>query len=111
LKIPPTIRTKESKKIWKEITTNWELDESMLILLTIALESYQRLQQAKAILDKTGLIIKTPSGQVKKHPALEAEKVARQGFLMAWRMLNLGIEAPGAVGRPAGRGGFSQCLR
>jgi P27 family predicted phage terminase small subunit len=107
LKIPATIKTKEGRKIWKDVTNNWELDESMIILLTVALEAFERLQQAKRILDKTGLIIKTPSGQVKKNPCVEVEKVSRQNFLMAWRMLNLGIESPGAVGRPGkGSRGF-----
>lgn len=102
-KVPLTLKNAETRKIWKQITEAWELDESGLVILKIALESYDRLIQAKRILDKEGVTVKTDTGQIKKHPACEIEKNARQGFLMAWRMLNLGIEPPGSIGRPPGK--------
>lgn len=106
MKIPASIKSKEARKICKDVTGNWELDESMIVLLTVALQSYQRMQDAKRILDKVGVIIKTPSGQIKKNPAAEVEKTSRAGFLIAWRMLNLGVELPGPIGKPGG-GGYS----
>ena len=102
MKIPKTLKSLEVKKIWTEITEAFELDESGLIVLKVALESYDRMIEARKILDTEGLTIVTPSGQVKKHPANEIEKTARAGFLMAWRMLNLNIDPPGAIGRPGG---------
>jgi len=102
VKIPKSLKKSASKKIWTEITEAWEIDESGMVLLMTALEAYERYLEAKEILDKHGFVYKTSSGQLKKNPALEVEKVARGQFLIAWRMLNLGIDPPGNIGRPGG---------
>ena len=92
----------ESKKIYKQLTLDWDFDHSALILLKTALEAYDRLQTARKEIDQEGTAITTPTGHLKPHPSLRIEKEARQGFLMAWRMLNLNIEPPGEIGRPGG---------
>ena len=97
---PPSHLSSESKKWWRKIEESWELDDSAYILLKTALEAYDEMQKAQELIRKQGLIVKFPSGIVRKHPVLEVLKVARQGFLQAWRMLNFGVEPPGEIGRP-----------
>lgn len=97
---PPKMLGLESKKIWTQINNEFELDSSALILLQTALEAYGRYLQAKKIIDKTGIVFKTKSGQAKPNPALKIETLARAGFLQAWKMLNLDIALPGGIGRP-----------
>ena len=98
----PVNLSNEAKRIWKQLCLEWDLDYSALILLKTALESYDRLQTARKEIDQDDTTITTPTGHMKPHPSLRIEKEARQGFLMAWRMLNLNIEAPGEIGRPGG---------
>ena len=98
---PPTHLSKETREWWRKIEKSWTLDDAAYILLKTALEAYDEMHQAKAILKKEGVTIKTKTN-IKKHPALEMLKVARSQFLASWRMLNFGIEPPGEIGRPPG---------
>ena len=69
----------------------------------ICLEAFDRLKEAKGLLDREGLTVKAETGGVKAHPGIQAEKMARSGFLQSWRMLNLAIAPPNhTIGRPPG---------
>jgi phage terminase small subunit len=92
----------EAKKVFRTITKEWTLDASGLILLNTALEAFDRLKAAQALIEEEGIIITTPTGHKRPHPGLRIEKEARQGLLQAWKMLNLDLEPPGSVGRPGG---------
>ena len=102
---PPRHLTREAKRIWRQICGTWDFGNSpdALLILRTALESFDRLQQARIVLDRDGCVIetKTAAGDVKllKHPALEAEKSARGGLLQAFRMLGLEFEMSGLTGR------------
>jgi len=102
---PPKHLSREARRIWKQLNETWELKNSpdALLILRTALESFDRLQQARLVLDADGCVIKTQTaaGDVKilKHPALEAEKSARGGLLQAFRMLGLEFENSGLKGR------------
>ncbi len=103
-KAPAHLST-EASGIWRQINNTWDLKNSpdALLILRTALEAFDRLQQARVILDAQGLTIntKTAAGDLKiqKHPALEAEKAARAGLLQAFRMLGLEFESSGLSGR------------
>ncbi len=105
---PPKHLTAEAKKIWKQICNTWDLESApdALLILRTGLEAWDRLQQARGVLDTEGLIIKnkTLKGEIKtlKHPCLEAEKTARAGLLQAFRMLGLEFESSGLTGRKGG---------
>ena len=101
-KRPPKHLSKESKKLWRSICSQWDFDASGFMLLQTAFEAYDRLLEAKNIIDRDGIVIETPTKFKKIHPALRIEKESRAGFLQAWRMLNLDIDAPGDIGRPPG---------
>ena len=102
---PPRHLTKEAKRIWKQICSTWELKDSpdALLILRTGLEAFDRLQQARSVLDVDGVTIihTTAAGEEKimKHPALEAEKSARGGLLQAFRMLGLEFDGGGLTGR------------
>lgn len=93
----------ESKKIWNKICQEYTgLDTYFFTVLKVCLESYDRLQQARIIIDGEGAMVKTPTGFLRENPMLKVEKDARSGFLQSARMLNLNLEPPGDVGRPPG---------
>ena len=102
----PQHLSRESRRIWAELNREWKFEINDQLILRVALEAFDRLQVARKVLDAEGLTIEnaTNTGVVKiqKHPALDAEKNARSGFLQAMRMLGLEVEQPGAIGRPAG---------
>ena len=103
---PKNIRP-EAKELWKDIHTDFDLDPAGYHLLTVAVISLSRFHRAREIIDDEGEAYKTSSGQRKKHPAVEVEKNARQGFLAAMKALNLdyGDEPQPRAGRPLIDGG------
>jgi P27 family predicted phage terminase small subunit len=103
--IPPKTLSRESRRIWRDITGEWVLDTQALIVLKVALESYDRLQSARQEIERDGVTVDTPTGYKREHPSIKVEKQSRDGFLASWRLLGLNISPPGEVGRPAG--GFS----
>jgi len=93
----------ESKRIWKEITTGWELDESGELLLKLALEALDEYRSAKRAIEKEGYILKSKSGVGHKHPAIEVMKIARGQFIQLWKQLHLDLQSPlEGPGRPPG---------
>ena len=102
---PPRHLSKDAKRIWKQICGTWDLtgNPDALLILRTGLEAFDRLQQARAVIDVEGVTIihTTVAGEQKilKHPALEAEKSARGGLLQAFRMLGLEFDGGGLTGR------------
>jgi len=95
---PPKHLSKEAKTIWRTILKDNDLEKGRLVVLKTALEAYDRLSEARKVIDETGLTYKTESGYMRPNPALQIEKEACSRFLQAWRMLELGMEMP--LGRP-----------
>ena len=82
----------------------WELDDSDQLLLQTALESFDRMRQAQALIRAEGItVISKRSGVSHVHPAIRIETDSRSSLLRAWKALGLDIEAPGFTGRPAGK--------
>jgi P27 family predicted phage terminase small subunit len=99
----PSYLSKQSGEIFERISNAWDLNESHVILLTTALEAYDRYLQAKRHVDKNGIVVKDQkTGRLVKNPAVEVERIARTGFLRAWRLLRLDEDIPGEIGRPGG---------
>ncbi len=78
-------------------------DDAGLLLLTQAMESFDRLREAQAILATEGITIKDRFGQVRQHPATLVERDAKNMLLRSLKALNLDIQPPGPIGRPPGR--------
>ena len=73
------------------------------LLLTTALEAWDRMKEAQAELKADGLTVKDRFGQEKSHPATVVERDARSAMVQCLRQLHLDIEPlRDAPGRPAG---------
>ena len=92
----PEHLSKESKEIWKKLDLSFLLEASHRVLLKVALESYDRYQEARRNLDSEGLTYKV-GNLIKENPAAKIEKEARSGFLQAWRLLQFDVDPPGGI--------------
>ena len=101
-KAPPHL-TREAKSLWRAILEEYDLEASERAILKMALENYDRAQRCREQIDKEGATVRDPSGRVRAHPALQAEKNAISAYLQAMRLLALNEEPPKPVGRPPGR--------
>jgi len=97
--------TKESKKIWKALISEYDIaDVAGLRILQVALESFDRGQAARAEIDRDGLTVTDKFGQTKSHPLLPIERDSRAAFLAGLKSLNLDIEPlRDGRGRPSGK--------
>lgn len=100
---PPKHLSREAKSLWKAILTEYDLQASEEAILKLALENYDRAQACRQQISQEGATILSPSGLMRPHPALQAEKNAISAYLQAMRLLALNEEPPGPVGRPPGR--------
>lgn len=93
---PPKHLSAESKRTWRRVAADYELDGNAAMLLEAALVQWDRASEARRLIEAEGIIL---AG--KRHPACDVEKQAASLFLRAWRQLGLDIAPPGAVGRPS----------
>ena len=101
---PPRGLSREACRWWRRLATEYEIgdDAGRLILMT-ALESFDRMRQAQAVLATDGLVVKDRFDQVKTHPVAVVERDSRAQMLAALKALNLDIEPlRGGPGRPSG---------
>lgn len=90
----------EAKSLWQAILEEYELEASDRALLKVGLEAYDRGQVCREQIDQDGPTVVDPSGRVRAHPALQAEKNAISAYLQAFRLLALNEEPPKPIGRP-----------
>ena len=95
---PPETLGKESRAIWRKITTAFDLEYEKLLILKTSLEQYDLYLLALKEVKDIGFTVQTAQG-VKTNPAVGAMKTARDGHLATWRMLGIGVEV-NDVGRP-----------
>jgi P27 family predicted phage terminase small subunit len=95
----------EARKIWKEILSEYDIDDAAGIrILRVAMEAFDRAQAAREKIDLEGMSITDKFGQIKPHPLLPIERDSRAAFLSGLKALNLDIEPlRDGPGRPAGR--------
>ena len=87
---------------WREINRDWFLELPQQMILAAALQSFDRMIQAKAIVDKEGLVVADRFGQPRPHPPALLERDARAAMERALKSLNLDTEPIGVIGRPGG---------
>jgi P27 family predicted phage terminase small subunit len=78
-----------TKKWWREVVENYELEPHHVRLLTMAAESWDRAQQAREQLAKDGPIYRDRFGAPRKHPSVSIEENARIAFARLIRELDL----------------------
>jgi P27 family predicted phage terminase small subunit len=105
MKKPPTTITAprylraSTRRWWTHVVETWTLETHHVMVLTAAAEAWDRLQQARAIIAREGIAVKTRDGQ-KVHPAIQIERDSRLAFLRALRELDLDVQAPADFRRP-----------
>lgn len=91
----------ESRKLWRSILADYELEQRHEAVLATALEALDRMRQAQALLATEGLTVTDRYGTAKAHPAVVIERDSRTAFLRAMRELGLDLEAPATVRPPS----------
>ncbi len=102
---PPKGLSREAARWWRRLLGEYEIgDEAGLLLLQMALESFDRMRQAQAALAKDGLVVTDRFAQKKAHPLCTVERDSRAQMLAALKALNLDVEPlRNTPGRPGGR--------
>jgi len=95
---PPEHLSVESKGIWSDAVSQYELSSADLALLRVALENRDLGNAARQDLRKRGNVLETPQG-FKTNPSLIAAKSHDGLFLSAMRQLGLDL-ADGPEERP-----------
>ena len=100
---PPKHLTEGARKWWRTVVKDYRLEVHHLHLLQATCEAWDRLQQARAIVDREGPTFTDDRGNARAHPAVAIERDARVGFARLVRELDLDVEPPASnrVGPPA----------
>jgi P27 family predicted phage terminase small subunit len=96
---PPKHLSRDACAWWVKIVSTWELGDSDLLVLSAGLQAFDRMEQARKLIDAEGLVIDSPQGR-KGNPAALLERDSRTALMRAMRQLGLDGDVPGPVGRP-----------
>ncbi len=102
---PPKGLSREGARWWRRLTTEYEIgDEAGRLILMTAMEAFDRMRQAQAVLAKDGLVVTDRFAQKKAHPLCTVERDSRAQMLAALKALNLDVEPlRNTPGRPGGQ--------
>ena len=98
---PPKHLSSASRKLWRSVLADYELERWHEAVLQTALEALDRMRQAQAQLAEDGLTTVDRYGGVKAHPLFVVERDSRAAFLRAMRELGLDVEAPATNRAPS----------
>lgn len=103
-KVPPGLSA-AAAAWWKKLLIEYEIaDAAGLLLLETALQAFDRMHQARALIEKHGAVTVDRFGQLRPNPATTIERDSRAAMLSALKALNLDLEPlRDAAGRPPGR--------
>ena len=105
IKQSPKHLSKESKTLWQRLLSEYDVsDEAGLLLLTTAMEAFDRMRDCQTAIKTEGLQLPDRFGNLKPHPLTGVEKDSRSAMMAALKALNLDLEPlQDRPGRPAGR--------
>lgn len=98
-KAPQHLRP-ETRRWWRSVVADYVLEEHHKRLLTLAAEAFDRCAEAREVLTRDGLTIRTGDDSLKAHPAVNIERDSRLAFARLVRELDLDCEPPGEGRRP-----------
>lgn len=98
---PPRHLLAATRRWWLEVINTWALEAHHVKLLTLAAEAWDRCQQARALVDKEGLMTTTKAGGPRIHPAVRIEQDSRLAFARLIRELDLDVAPPREAARPS----------
>ena len=82
---------------WRSVVREYQLEPHHLRLLQAAAECWDRLQQARELLARDGLVIEGREGGMRPHPAAAIERDSRIAFARLIRELDLDVEPPSSA--------------
>ncbi len=96
--------SREAARWWRRLTTEYEIgDNAGRLILTMAMEAFDRMRQAQAVLATDLIVDKDRFDQVKAHPLAVVERDSRAQMMAALKALNLDSEPlRRGPGRPPG---------
>lgn len=102
---PPQTLSAEARDLWRRLTDEYAIhDAAGLHLLSTALEAFDRMREAQALIAEHGACTQDRFGQLRPNPATTIERDSRAAMLAALKALNLDIEPlRDGPGRPPGR--------
>jgi P27 family predicted phage terminase small subunit len=104
---PPSNLTKEAQALWGKLLDEYSIEDAGgLLLLSTALEAFDRMRECQKIIKKEGLQLPDRFAQMKAHPLTITERDSRSAMMQAIKSLNLDLEAlQDRPGRPTGGSG------
>lgn len=102
--VPPGLSAK-AKTWWKKIIAEYEIEDAAgLLLLETALQAFDRMHDARGLIEKYGAVTKDRFDQLRPNPATTIERDSRAAMCAALKALNLDLEPlRDGAGRPPGR--------
>ncbi len=100
IEIPKNLRVK-TKKWFKSVLKDYDLEEHHQRILMLAAEAWDRIEEAREAITAAGAYY-YDNEKPKAHPALKVEIDNKILFARLIRELSLDIEPSGAIGRPPG---------
>jgi P27 family predicted phage terminase small subunit len=97
---PPKDLTPGAKRLWQRIFAEVELDSPAVLLLNTLCEAWDRLQEARALLARDGIVVKDRFQQDKPHPACAIERDAAATMTRCWRLLGFDQQPADEIGMP-----------
>jgi P27 family predicted phage terminase small subunit len=91
---PPGHLQAETRRWWSHHVSEYHMEPHHVRLLTLAAESWDRCQEARAALAKHGITYKDRFDQPKARPEVAIERDSRIAFARLVRELNLDLSAP-----------------
>ena len=101
---PPKHLRAATQRWWAGVVSDYDLDESLLKLLTLAAESWDRGCEARESLKKHGLTFNDRFGQPHARPEIAIERDSAIRFARLMRELALDVAEPEEVRPPEIRG-------
>ncbi len=99
IKAPPHL-ARATKKWFREVVADWNLEEHHVRILIGACEAWDRCTKAREVIDDKGLTYEDRFGAPRARPEIAIERDSRTAFLRAVRELDLDTEPPTQPGRP-----------
>ena len=100
LPTPPAHLSELAVEKWYQTLADFDLEAHDLERLQIALEAWDRCNQAREILAEKGLTYDDRFGQPRSRPEVAIERDSRTAFMRAWRELGLDVHEPAAPMAP-----------
>jgi phage terminase small subunit len=85
---------------WRSVVRDWDLEAHERMLLTAAAECWDRIMQARQVVDELGMTYLDRFDQPKQRPEVSIERLEKIAFLKIMKQLNLeDLEPPKPVKR------------